>query len=381
MNLLVVDQFGEIGGAQKCLLDLLEGWHDGGVLMAAVPEGDLARALRSLAIPVFCLRSGPYRNGGKTAADALRFCADAAHQFSQLRGMIDKHAIDVVYVNGPRVLPGATLAARGHCRVVFHAHNHLANWYDRVVVSAALARGGVRAIACCRHVADSVGAAATVIENGVPDAGFRPRRYPPPGPWRIGVVGRISPEKGQLALIGALRLLIEEGHRIDVEIAGAAQFAPAGYEAEVRRAATGLPVRFTGWSDDISAVFERLDLLAVPSAAEPGLPRVVLEAFSAGLPVVAAPTGGIPEAVRDGETGYLARDNSALALASRLRSAMAGDPSDLTRVALRARSEWHKRWRVERWRREVESVIRSAQAQAETVQQRRRQRGRVMSKA
>jgi glycosyltransferase involved in cell wall biosynthesis len=175
----------------------------------------------------------------------------------------------------------------------------------------------------------------------------------------VGVVGRISPEKGHLALFEAVQLLAREGVQIEVVVAGAAQFGSSDYELRVRRSAARA-VQFTGWVDDVAGLFAGLDLLAVPSSAEPGLPRVVLEAFSAGLPVIAAPTGGIPEAVRDGETGFLARDASAAALADCLRAAVSSAPTDLNRIAERARAEWERRWNVDRWRREIVGAIRSA---------------------
>jgi glycosyltransferase involved in cell wall biosynthesis len=377
MNLLVVDQFGEMGGAQKCLIDLLDGWQDSGTIIAAVPDGNLARSLAYQTTTISC---GPYGFGEKTGGDAFRFCSDTASQLATLRRIIERNAIDVVYVNGPRVLAGATLAARGRCPVVFHAHNYLANWYDRAIVRVAL-NHGVTAIACCEHVATSLDDRALVIHNGVPDAGFQLRQYPPAGPWRIGIVGRIAPEKGHLELLRAVGLLIAEGHRIELVVAGASRFAPAAYEDRVTLNAAGLPVQFTGWSDDVGSLLVGLDLLAVPSISEPGLPRVVLEAFSAGLPVLAAPTGGIAEAVHDNETGFLAHDSTTAALAGRLRSVLLAPGGELTRVTLRARAEWLRHWNVTRWRQEVLSVIHSAQRPQDALQQRRQQRGRVMPKA
>ncbi|HZU24846.1 MAG TPA: glycosyltransferase family 4 protein [Bryobacteraceae bacterium] len=358
MNLLFVDQFGEIGGAQKCLLDLIAGWSDSGTLRAAVPEGGFARALRELGVSTTPISCGPYALGRKTAADVLRFCCDAPRQAALLRSIIARRQIDVIYVNGPRVLAGAALAARGGCRLIFHAHNCLTAWRDRAIVRFALARQGT-AIACCEHVARSLGRPARVILNGVPDARFRVRQYPRPE-WRVGIVGRIAPEKGHLQLIEAVRMLIREGLRIELVAAGAAQYAAVDYESAVRRSAADLPVRFTGWTDDVASLLADLDILAVPSKAEPGLPRVVLEAFSAGVPVVAAPTGGIPEAVHDRHTGFLARDSSAPALACALRTALTGDPGELLSIATRARAEWERHWNIDRWRQEVISVIRSS---------------------
>jgi len=266
----------------------------------------------------------------------------------------------VVYVNGPRVLAGAAVAARGICPLIFHMHNGLRRRSEIAVARWALARCPSKVVACCRHVALSLPEAAPeVIPNGVADCGFRPRSYPPEGTWRIGMVARISPDKGHLVLLDAVRRLSAAGHRVAITIAGDSLYSPPEHAVKVRERAAGLDVRFTGWIGHIRTLLPEFDLLAVPSTAEPGLPRVVLEAFSAGLPVVALPSGGIPEAVRDRATGFLSADLTAAALAAKLETVMLGPPEALMRVAREARTEWELHWNVDRWRREVISAIRA----------------------
>jgi glycosyltransferase involved in cell wall biosynthesis len=89
-------------------------------------------------------------------------------------------------------------------------------------------------------------------------------------------------------------------------------------EAELRQAAQplGSSVIFLGHRDDIPALLSAGDLFVLPSYVE-ALPTVVLEAMAARLPVVATRVGGIPEIVREGETGLLieAHDSPALAQA------------------------------------------------------------------
>ena len=129
MNVLMVDQYGQTGGAQKCLLDLIADWpRDGNLVVAAPENGTLLRSVRDAGFIAEAIPSGPYAAGRGRVFDALRFCNDAMRQRAILRGLIGRLAIDVVYVNGPRVLLGATLAARGRCPVVFHAHNHVPTW-------------------------------------------------------------------------------------------------------------------------------------------------------------------------------------------------------------------------------------------------------------
>ena len=358
MNVLLVDQFGQTGGAQKCLLDLICGWQgDDRLVVAAPADGTLLRLVSASGCAAIKIPSGPYGDA-RRLSDAARFCRDALQQRSILRRVIRQFEIDVVYANGPRVLPGAAWAARARCPVIFHAHNRLHRRSDMAMVRLALGLSSATVIACCEYAA--CGLDATVIHNGVSDAAFRERSRLPSGPWRIGIVGRISPEKGHLLLMDAVRKLADEGYQIGITIAGASLFSPGGYEEEVRRRAQGLASHFTGWIDNIGEALARLDLLAVPSIAEPGLPRVVLEAFSAGVPVVALPSGGIPEVIRDGRNGFLAAGIAADDLAEALRRAMMTASSELAKLTLRARAEWESYWNVDRWRHQVMEAIRAA---------------------
>ena len=84
-------------------------------------------------------------------------------------------------------------------------------------------------------------------------------------------------------------------------------------------AAAGLAGRFVlaGFRDDLDRFLPHLDLLVLPSYTE-GLPNVVLEAFAAGVPVVATAVGGTPEVVEDGVSGWLVPPGDPAALARRI---------------------------------------------------------------
>ena len=139
-------------------------------------------------------------------------------------------------------------------------------------------------------------------------------------------------------------------------ICGAPLFAEQRYDHEVRRRARGLPVEFLGWRDDIASVLRQLDLLVIASSEE-GLPRVLLEAFSAGVPVVAFPAGGIPEALEDQRTGFLVQKSSGEALAARIGTLMTGDPTRLREVAHNARRAWERFYDVSHYRRGITNLL------------------------
>src|SRR5262249_8999353 len=104
-----------------------------------------------------------------------------------------------------------------------------------------------------------------------------------------------------------------------------------------RIAARGIADRFilAGYRHDLDTFMPCFDLLALPSFTE-GMPNVVLEAFAAGVPVVATAVGGTPEVIQDGESGHLVPPGEADALSRRIVDALA---SEETRQAMGRRGQ------------------------------------------
>jgi glycosyltransferase involved in cell wall biosynthesis len=346
VNVLFLDQFSALGGGQKCLLDLLpaleeRGWN----ARAAVPHGPLVEILRRRGMEVEEIPCGPYGCGTKSAADLVQFVADLPRQVRAI-GALMEHT-DLVYVNGPRLLIAAGLAASGRVPILFHAH-HRIEGRARYVEEMALRISGATVVACCEAVAEPLRnwvSNVQVIPNGTADLGFVERSF---AAMRIGIVGRIAPEKGQVEFLRAAAEL-DRGRFV---VCGAPLFGDRGYYNEVLRLAAGLPVDFLDWQDDVGAVMRDLDVLVIPSKQE-GMPRVLLEAFSAGLPVVAFPVGGIPEVIEDGVTGFLARGE----LAQTMRQVLEMDPETLREVARNARREWERRYTVGIYRERITTLM------------------------
>jgi len=347
MNILFLDQFSEMGGAQRGLLDVLRavqqrGWKN----HVLVPGGGpLVEQLRERNIPVEEIPCGPYRTGSKSAADVLRFARDRRGQKKVIERLLAKGGFDLIYVNGPRVLPAAASVA-GRIPILFHLHSHIMQATARRLLLTSARRADITLVACSRSAADSaagmVPAERTlVIANGIEEIPFQARRFD--GAWHIGMVGRISPEKGQMEFVQAAARLRRDFPEVGFAICGAPLFATDRYYDRVRDAARGLGVDFLGWREDVAAVYAELDLLVMPSKQE-AMGRVIVEAFSAGVPVVAFPVGGIPEVIHDQDSGFLVRPATAEALANKLRELLTGDRERLRTVARNARREWEKHY-------------------------------------
>ena len=382
MKVLFVDQFSVMGGAQLCLLDVLDaikrrGWE----AQVALPgDGPMLGTIRARGIPVEAIPCGQYRSSSKSLGDFLRLPSDVWRQKRILKTLLIRGEFDLIYVNGPRLLAAAALAARDLAPVLFHAHNRIHQSYASALVGWAIRRSKATVIACSKYVAEPLGhhllnGKLHVIPNGTPDAGFKQRAFGPGRSWRIGMIARISPEKGQVEFLEAIALLASEFPGTKFVICGAATTPSSRYLDQVSHYARGLPVDFLGWRDDVSAVLAGLDLLVVPSQDE-GMPRIVLEAFSAGVPVVAFATGGIPELITHRETGFLVKELTPEALASQIREVITSDAGTIQRLAANARERWERLYTAAMYQSRImdliEQVVSSCRARRETAPQRAR---------
>ena len=167
------------------------------------------------------------------------------------------------------------------------------------------------------------------------------------GATTIVCVGMLRPDKGQNFLLQAMALLKARGVELTLVLAGSATAESAEYETGLKRQAEeqGLRVHFLGYREDVSGLMQMADLVVIPSLTE-AQPRVAVQAFATGRPVVASRVGGVPEIVHDGETGWLVPPAEPQALANAVARVLA-DPAAAARVAQGARALAETRMRFD----------------------------------
>jgi colanic acid/amylovoran biosynthesis glycosyltransferase len=156
-----------------------------------------------------------------------------------------------------------------------------------------------------------------VVRCGIDTGSFaqRPPRHVAKPP-RVLMVARLSPEKGHLVLLEAVKLLGDRGRRVEVDLVG-----PGDFGDELRSIAASLGiadrVHFLGACSpsEINQQLRASDVFCLPSFAE-GLPVALMEAMAVGVPVVTTYISGIPELVIDGWTGMVVPAGRADMLAS-----------------------------------------------------------------
>jgi glycosyltransferase involved in cell wall biosynthesis len=147
----------------------------------------------------------------------------------------------------------------------------------------------------------------------------------------IGLLGLFEPWKGhELLLDAATRPPLMTASKVRFLIAGDDSPKTVGQrqrlEERARQLGIGDRIQILGFIDDVPRRLAALDIAVAPSLRPDPLPGSVLEAMAAGLPVVASNTGGIPEMVDAGRTGFLVEPGNATALAETLARLAASAP-------------------------------------------------------
>ncbi len=150
-------------------------------------------------------------------------------------------------------------------------------------------------------------------------------------------VGRLSGEKGHLVLIDALAQVITRGRTCRLVLVGDGPLRPA-IEQRCRELGVEQFVTITGWQSG-EAIREWLinsRALILPSFAE-GLPVVIMESLALGRPVIATWVAGVPELVRDGQTGWLVPAGDATSLAQTMEACLALTSAQTTAIGTAGR--------------------------------------------
>lgn len=152
------------------------------------------------------------------------------------------------------------------------------------------------------------------ISSGLDPEAISPMTEPA-GTFTVGIMGRLSSEKNHSMFLRAARRILDNGTVARFLIAGE---GPERAAIERHMSALGLTnaVELTGFADRLD-VLRRVHVVVMTSRME-NLPYTVLEAMSAGRPVVATRVGGLPDLVDDRVSGFLVPSDDDAALAARI---------------------------------------------------------------
>ena len=166
---------------------------------------------------------------------------------------------------------------------------------------------------------------------------FRPTGQLRPVP-RIIIVGRLSPEKGHIILLRALKMVIESGVEAELEIVGSGPSENAiRNEAEFLGLSRRIVFQGELLPEDVSAKLAEADVFCMASFAE-GIPISMMEAMAVGIPVVSTWVCGIPELAENDVTALTVPPGNSVSLAAALVRLLS-DLSLRQRLAASARAK------------------------------------------
>jgi glycosyltransferase involved in cell wall biosynthesis len=362
-NLLFVDQFAYFGGAQKVLLETLNSLDPSQFRchVALNGPGPFREALLKMGVQVADLPLGNYNSSRKTLSDVLRFGIRTLFCTWYLARYARRWRCDLFYANGPRTFVAAALAG---CllrkRVIWHLHNVLTNKAEiRLLLFFSSL---VSKIVVCSHAAAApllagipqLKAKIRVLYNPHPDwdwappadHGPRSREEHDPGvsKFRFGILGRITPFKGQKEYLKAAASIVDQAPETQFFVIGSpVQGDTAGitYQAELEEQVRNTTLEnrtfFLPYQANIRGCIENLDAVINASAGPEALPQSLIEAMFLSKPVIAPAQGGPLEMVEDSMTGLLYRPNDEAALARKMLDLLQS-PELVMQLGLRARS-------------------------------------------
>jgi len=179
----------------------------------------------------------------------------------------------------------------------------------------------------------------------------------------IGVIGRITPIKGQIYFLKAMARILRSAPYVKGWIVGSVSQGKDNYMEELevwtRRLGLSEAVSFLGNRRDVPEVLRGLDALVMPSIAEESFGRVVIEAQAVGVPVIASRVGGVVEIIEDGRDGLLVfpKDDEAIAQAA---LKLIHDPALAARLAEAGRKKVEEKYSLEKMASDTLAVYKEA---------------------
>jgi glycosyltransferase involved in cell wall biosynthesis len=325
MKIFFLDQSGDPGGAELCLIDIAQLYREN-CLVGLFTDGAFKNLLEKNNIPVTVLSS---------KAIQVRKDSSLLQGLSSLFQLIPlifqtvrfSRNYDLIYANTPKALIiGAVVSYLRQRPLVYHLHDILStdhfSWINRrlvVVIAnhfASLIIANSKATTTAFNEAGGSSTLINIVYNG-----FKPEIYQKiqedevsllrkelrfDGQFVVGHFSRLGPWKGQHILLEALSYCPEN---ISAIFVGGAFFGVENYVQQLYQKVVELKlkdrVKFLGFRSNIPQLMSACDLIAHTSTAPEPFGRVIVEAMLCGKPVIAANAGGASEIIEHDKTGWL----------------------------------------------------------------------------
>jgi glycosyltransferase involved in cell wall biosynthesis len=316
MNILILTTHLNPGGISRYVLSLAKGLHTGHNIYLASSGGSWESEFRSYQVRIKRL---PLNTKSILSPKILI-------SFLSLISFVKQNKIEVIHAN-TRVTQMVAFLIYKTLGISYLSSFH--GFYKPHLMRKLIKLQGVRSIAVSRAVKQDLvdnlkfnPEIIDVVYNGIDRNAFsikKRRRRQEYGFNRdclvLGILGRISQEKGHRLALDAFLKLTNEYPHLYLLFCGQGKLKPH-LESVVRRYNLSAKVKFLDL--DANHFLDLLDILIVPSSKE-GFGYSAVEGFLKGVPVLGFNTGGLAEIIKDGENGFLFYRYNSSSLAVKLK--------------------------------------------------------------
>ncbi len=201
----------------------------------------------------------------------------------------------------------------------------------------------------------------TIVHDGVAPNAIRvsERQWSSTDQVRIGIIGRLSPWKGQHIFLKAAAQVHRSFPNVIFQIVGSALFGEKQYEAELLRLTEELNleqcVQFLGFRDNVIDVIESLDIVVHASTTAEPFGQVVVEGMASQKPVIATKGGGVLEIIEDNQSGLLVAMNDENSMAAAILDLL-NNPEKARLLGLKGQKRVQEHFLIEHTARKIEKV-------------------------
>ena len=337
-RVLFVDHTAQLGGGEIALANLVSYLDRDAIepLLLLFSDGPLRERLEAelpvCVVPLSSRVLGTRKDAiGLNILTKIKDIASSLAFIYHLRLIILNLKVDIVHTNSLKADILGGLAARlARLPVVWHVRDRISPDYlpsavvrvfqrmarvipDRVIANSMSTLSTLRELphpnGHSSRAERSFHARACVVHDGVRGDAAPTRREIRRNRLVVGIVGRISPWKGQDVFLKAAAIVRKQFPDTVFRVIGAPLFGERNYESQLfdlcRELDLAANVEFTGFIENVAEAIEDLDILVHASTLPEPFGQVIIEGMAACKPVVATSGGGVPEIVVDGVTGLL----------------------------------------------------------------------------
>jgi glycosyltransferase involved in cell wall biosynthesis len=355
-KILYIIPYLSIGGTEKHLLDLVNGFQDQYQLFLLAPPGETLEQFTKHRIAYYS-----FPRLDQNLAEGLR------KFFHHIKQITKENQIDLIHIHGaPELMLLVRMAVR-KIPILFTVHGFHGEMksFDYWLCARLCNRFAAKVIAVAKaeeKILLEKGIRPRLIQtilNGVPDPlkqkfdNPAPLRNLPPDRVLIGAIARLETTKGIHFLIQAFTAIASQFPKLHLVIVGTGGKEPELKEQAARSGMDGR-ITFTGYQQNVHDYLHYFTIFVIPSLHE-AHPLVLMEGMGHGKPIIATTVGGIPEVINNGENGLLVPPAQPDALAAALERLL-NEKELAAKTGKNARESYEKEFTVERMLEETRKV-------------------------